>query len=153
VCCELTLKICSYEHASGREAVLEMLHDILTRFPQRIIDDQGQTFFLNLVVALANEQHQNVSSMILRTIQKLLGRIGDQGKKSIFEYSLSWYTGEKQNLWSASAQVNYYFLISSQTLNATNLKSSIANGPSICFYISSGEYISTSICYYCIFFL
>uniref|UniRef100_A0ACD5UJH9 Uncharacterized protein n=1 Tax=Avena sativa TaxID=4498 RepID=A0ACD5UJH9_AVESA len=95
----------SYEHASGREAVLEMLHDILTRFPQRIIDDQGQTFFLNLVVALANEQHPNVSSMILRTIQKLLGRIGDQGKNSIFEYSLSWYTGEKQNLWSASAQV------------------------------------------------
>ncbi|EES00968.2 hypothetical protein BDA96_03G215700 [Sorghum bicolor] len=95
----------SYEHPSGREAVLEMLHDILTRFPQRIIDDQGQTFFLHLVVALANEQHQNVSSMILRAIQKLLGRIGDQGKSSIFEYSLSWYTGEKKSLWSASAQV------------------------------------------------
>ncbi|CAO2170436.1 unnamed protein product [Urochloa humidicola] len=95
----------SYEHPSGREAVLEMLHDILTRFPQRIIDDQGQTFFLHLVVALSNEQHQNVSSMVLRAIQKLLGRIGDQGKSSIFEYSLSWYTGEKQSLWSASAQV------------------------------------------------
>uniref|UniRef100_A0A0D9V2B9 Uncharacterized protein n=1 Tax=Leersia perrieri TaxID=77586 RepID=A0A0D9V2B9_9ORYZ len=95
----------SYEHPSGREAVLEMLHDILTRFPQRIIDDQGQTFFLHLVVALANEQHQNVSSMILRAIRKLLERIGDQGKNSMFDYSLSWYTGEKQNLWSASAQV------------------------------------------------
>lgn len=95
----------SYEHPLGREAVLEMLHDILTRFPQRIIDDQGQTFFLHLVVALANEKHQNVSSMILRAIQKMLGRIGDQGKNYIFEYSLSWYTGKKQNLWSASAQV------------------------------------------------
>ncbi|KAM3330839.1 hypothetical protein ACQJBY_027135 [Aegilops geniculata] len=95
----------SYEHASGREAVLQMLHDILTRFPQRIIDDQGQTFFLHLVVALANEQHEKVSSMIVVAIKKLLGRIGDQGKNSIFEYSLSWYTGEKQNLWSASAQV------------------------------------------------
>uniref|UniRef100_A0A0D3EQK8 Uncharacterized protein n=1 Tax=Oryza barthii TaxID=65489 RepID=A0A0D3EQK8_9ORYZ len=84
----------SYEHPSGREAVLEMLHDILTRFPQRIVDDQGQTFFLHLVVALSNEQHQNVSSMILRAIQKLLGRIGDQGKNSIFEYTLSWYTGD-----------------------------------------------------------
>jgi U3 small nucleolar RNA-associated protein 20 len=100
-----TLENCSYEHPSGREAVLEMLHDILTRFPQRIVDDQGQTFFLHLVVALANEQHQNVSSMILRAIQKLFGRIGDQGKNSIFEYSLSWYTGEKQSLWSPSAQV------------------------------------------------
>lgn len=100
-----TLENCSYKHPSGREAVLEMLHDILTRFPQRIVDDQGQTFFLHLVVALANEQHQNVSSMILRAIQKLFGRIGDQGKNSIFEYSLSWYTGEKQSLWSPSAQV------------------------------------------------
>ncbi|KAL6881997.1 hypothetical protein ACP4OV_011469 [Aristida adscensionis] len=95
----------SYEHPSGREAVLEMLHDILKRFPQRIIDDQGETFFVNLVVALANEQHQKVSSMIIEVIQKLLGRIGDRGKNSIFEYSLSWYTGEKQSLWSASAQV------------------------------------------------
>ncbi|KAL6615458.1 hypothetical protein ACP70R_037728 [Stipagrostis hirtigluma subsp. patula] len=95
----------SYEHPSGREAVLEMLHGILMRFPQRIIDDQGQTFFLHLVVALANEQHQNVSSMIIKVIQKLLERTGDQGKNPIFEYSLSWYTGEKQSLWSASAQV------------------------------------------------
>jgi U3 small nucleolar RNA-associated protein 20 len=59
------LKFCSYEHPSGREAVLEMLHDILTRFPQRIIDEQDQTFFLHLVVALSNEQHQNVSAMII----------------------------------------------------------------------------------------
>ena len=102
--------------------MLEMLHDILTRFPQRIIDDQGQTFFLNLVVALANEQHQNVSSMILRTIQKLLGRIGDQGKNSIFEYSLSWYTGEKQNLWSASAQVKDCFFYDPPITKCNNLE-------------------------------
>ncbi|XP_039847986.1 small subunit processome component 20 homolog isoform X2 [Panicum virgatum] len=116
----------SYEHPSGREAVLEMLHDILTRFPQRIVDDQGQTFFLHLVVALANEQHQNVSSMILRTIQKLLVRIGDQGKNSIFEYSLSWYTGEKQSLWSPSAQV-IGLLIDDHTLRmGKHLKSILA---------------------------
>uniref|UniRef100_K3XDN4 Uncharacterized protein n=1 Tax=Setaria italica TaxID=4555 RepID=K3XDN4_SETIT len=116
----------SYEHPSGREAVLEMLHDILTRFPQRIIDDQGQTFFLHLVVALANEQHQNVSSMILRAIKKLLERIGDQGKSYIFEYSLSWYTGEKQSLWSASAQV-IGLLVDDHTLRTgKHLKSILA---------------------------
>ncbi|XP_062230251.1 uncharacterized protein LOC133927941 isoform X2 [Phragmites australis] len=116
----------SYEHPSGREAVLEMLHDILTRFPQRIIDDQGQTFFLHLVVALANEQHQNVSPMILRAIQKLLGRIGDQGKSSIFEYSLSWYTGEKQSLWSASAQVIGLLLCDRTLQTGKHLKSIVA---------------------------
>uniref|UniRef100_J3L1D9 Uncharacterized protein n=1 Tax=Oryza brachyantha TaxID=4533 RepID=J3L1D9_ORYBR len=130
----------SYEHPSGREAVLEMLHDILTRFPQRIIDDQGQTFFLHLVVALANEQHQNVSSMILRAIQKLLGRIGDQGKNSIFEYSLSWYTGEKQNLWSASAQV-IGLLVGDRSLGiAKHLSSILAVAKKImeCSVIASG---------------
>ncbi|ONM29242.1 ARM repeat superfamily protein [Zea mays] len=116
----------SYEHPSGREAVLEMLHDILTRFPQRIIDEQGQTFFLHLVVALANEQHQNVSSMILRAIQKLLGRIGGQGKSYIYEYSLSWYTGEKKSLWSASAQV-IGLLVGDHTLQmGKHLKSILA---------------------------
>jgi hypothetical protein len=59
--------------------------------------------------------------MILRTIEKLFGRIGDQGKKSIFEYSLSWYTGEKQCLSSASAQVliwwHRYILPNRQIVN------------------------------------
>ncbi|EEC70970.1 hypothetical protein OsI_02594 [Oryza sativa Indica Group] len=130
----------SYEHPSGREAVLEMLHDILTRFPQRIVDDQGQTFFLHLVVALSNEQHQNVSSMILRAIQKLLGRIGDQGKNSIFEYTLSWYTGEKQNLWSASAQV-IGLLVGDRSLGiGKHLNNILANAKQImeCSVIASG---------------
>uniref|UniRef100_A0A0E0C3W3 HTH arsR-type domain-containing protein n=1 Tax=Oryza meridionalis TaxID=40149 RepID=A0A0E0C3W3_9ORYZ len=130
----------SYEHPSGREAVLEMLHDILTRFPQRIVDEQGQTFFLHLVVALSNEQHQNVSSMILRAIQKLLGRIGDQGKNSIFEYTLSWYTGEKQNLWSASAQV-IGLLVGDRSLGiGKHLNNILANAKQImeCSVIASG---------------
>jgi U3 small nucleolar RNA-associated protein 20 len=130
----------SYEHPSGREAVLEMLHNILTRFPQRIVDDQGQTFFLHLVVALSNEQHQNVSSMILRAIQKLLGRIGDQGKNSIFEYTLSWYTGEKQNLWSASAQV-IGLLVGDRSLGiGKHLNNILANAKQImeCSVIASG---------------
>jgi len=64
--------------------------------------------------------------MILRTIQKLLGRIGDQGKNSIFEYSLSWYTGEKQSLWSPSAQV-IGLLIDDHTLRmGKHLKSILA---------------------------
>lgn len=144
------MKICSYEHASGREAVLQMLHDILTRFPQRIIDDQGQTFFLHLVVALANEQHQKVSSLIVTAIKKLLGRIGDQGKNSIFEYSLSWYTGEKQNLWSASAQVNGYYLYDLSNTICNEFEIVLQMVLSIRFHIFGGHR-STSICDYCIY--
>jgi len=56
----------------------------LPDFPRGLLMTRVKLFFLHLVVALANQQHQNVSSMILRAIQKLLGRIGDQGKSYIF---------------------------------------------------------------------
>nr|CAB3473394.1 unnamed protein product [Digitaria exilis] len=51
----------SYEHPSGREAVLEMLHDILTRFPQRIIDDQGLSD--ETVLPLWKEAYHSVAMM------------------------------------------------------------------------------------------
>lgn len=95
----------SYEHSSGREAVLEMLHTILVKFPKSIVDNQAQTFFLHLVVALANERDQKVRSMVSTVLKELIGHASSHVLNLILEYSLSWYMGEKQHLWSAAAQV------------------------------------------------
>ncbi|KAF9622576.1 hypothetical protein IFM89_032475 [Coptis chinensis] len=93
-----------YEHSTGREAVLEMLHAIIIKFPRSTLDEQAQTFFLNLVVCLANDQDNKVRSMVGAAIKLLIGRTSQSALNSILEYSLSWYMGEKQNLWSAAAQ-------------------------------------------------
>ncbi|XP_020264631.1 small subunit processome component 20 homolog isoform X1 [Asparagus officinalis] len=95
----------NYEHSSGRESVLEMLHAVLMKFPRNVIDNQAQTFFLHLVVALANEREQKVRSMVSTVIRELIARTSSNALNLILDYSLSWYMGEKQHLWSAAAQV------------------------------------------------
>lgn len=99
------LLIYRYEHSTGREAVLEMLHAIIMKFPQSVVDEQSQTFFVHLVVCLANDRDSKVRSMAGAAIKLLIGRISPQLLNSILEYVLYWYSGEKQNLWSAAAQV------------------------------------------------
>lgn len=94
-----------YQHSSGREAVLEMLHAIIMKFPIGVVDEQSQTFFVHLVVCLANDNDNKVRSMTGAAIKLLIGRVSQHSHQSILEYSLSWYVGGKQHLWSAAAQV------------------------------------------------
>lgn len=94
-----------YEHSTGREAVLEMLHAIILKFPASVIDEQSQTLFVHLVVCLSNDYDPKVRSMTGAAIKLLIGRVSSPPLHSILEYSLSWYLGEQKHLWSAAAQV------------------------------------------------
>ncbi|KAL3622254.1 hypothetical protein CASFOL_033665 [Castilleja foliolosa] len=94
-----------YEHSTGREAVLEMLHAIILKFPRKVVDVQSQTLFLHLVISLANDDDSKVRSMAAAAIKCLIGHVSSQSHYSVLEYSLSWYLGDKQNLWAAAAQV------------------------------------------------
>ncbi|KNA06859.1 hypothetical protein SOVF_177220 isoform A [Spinacia oleracea] len=94
-----------YEHATGRAAVLEMLKTIIKRFPESIICEQSETFFLHLVLALANDHDNQVCSLIGIVIKHLIGRINSQPLESILNICLAWYVGEKEQLRSPAAQV------------------------------------------------
>ncbi|XP_010257842.1 PREDICTED: small subunit processome component 20 homolog [Nelumbo nucifera] len=95
----------SYEHSSGREAVLEMLHAILMKFPKSVVDGQAHTLFLHLVVCLANDNDNKVHSMVGAVIKLLIARTSQNSLHPILEYSLLWYMGKEQHLWCAAAQV------------------------------------------------
>ncbi|XP_052189171.1 uncharacterized protein LOC127799294 isoform X2 [Diospyros lotus] len=94
-----------YEHSAGREAVLEMLHAIVIKFPKTILDEHSQTIFVHLVICLANDFDNKVRSMAGAAIKLLIGNVSLHSLHSILEYGLSWYLGSKQHLWSAAAQV------------------------------------------------
>ncbi|XP_060181224.1 U3 small nucleolar RNA-associated protein 20-like isoform X3 [Lycium barbarum] len=94
-----------YEHSTGREAILEMLHDIIMKFPVSIIDEQSQTFFLHLVVCLADDRDNKVRSMTGTVIKLLIGRVSPRSLQLILEFSRSWYLGDKPHLCSVAAQV------------------------------------------------
>ena len=87
-----------------------MLHAIIMKFPASILDEQSQTIFVRLVVCLANDHDNKVRSMTGASIKLLIGRVSSRSFKSILEYSVSWYVGEKQHLWSAAAQVKLWTL-------------------------------------------
>ncbi|KAL3626591.1 hypothetical protein CASFOL_030140 [Castilleja foliolosa] len=95
----------SYEHSTGREAVLEMLHAIILKFRRNVVDVQSQTLFLHLVISLANDDDSKVRSMAAAAIKCLIGHVSSRSHKSILDYSLFWYRGGKQNLWAAAAQI------------------------------------------------
>ncbi|CAH9107367.1 unnamed protein product [Cuscuta epithymum] len=101
---DLLLANLRYEHSTGREAVLEMIHVIIKKFPT-IIDEQSQTIFMHLVICLANDQDNKVRSMAGAAIKRLAGHVNSHSLKSILEFSFSWYLGGKQHLWSSAAQV------------------------------------------------
>lgn len=93
-----------------------MLRDIIVKFPPNVIDGQSQTLFVHLVVCLANDPDNKIRSMTGAVIKLLIGRVshesflssvGPHSLHSITEYSLSWYLGEKEHLWSAAAQVRF----------------------------------------------
>ncbi|XP_038874757.1 LOW QUALITY PROTEIN: small subunit processome component 20 homolog [Benincasa hispida] len=94
-----------YEHSTGREAVLEMLHAIVVKFSKSVVDSISQRLFIRLVACLANDHDHHVRSMTGLVIKSLTDRISPGSQHSILEFGLSWYLGEKQQLWNVAAQV------------------------------------------------
>ncbi|XP_057754877.1 uncharacterized protein LOC130974144 isoform X1 [Arachis stenosperma] len=94
-----------YEHSTGRESVLEMIHAIIVKFPTSVLDEQSQTLFVHLVACLANDNDNIVRSMSGAAIKKLIGSVSPNLLNSMLEYALAWYLGGKQQLWGAAAQV------------------------------------------------
>ncbi|XP_057982940.1 uncharacterized protein LOC131167895 isoform X2 [Malania oleifera] len=102
---DLLLVNLRYEHSTGKEAVLEMLHTIIIKFPKSIVDEQSQTFFVHLVICLANDHDNKIRSMTAAAMKHLIERMSLHSLQLVLDYCLSWYLGEKQQLWSAAAQV------------------------------------------------
>ncbi|KAL8136927.1 hypothetical protein V2J09_002928 [Rumex salicifolius] len=94
-----------YEHATGREAVLEMLRVIIERFPQRVIDEWSLPLFLNLVNSLVHDPDNQIRSLIAADIQLLVSHVSSSSLDKILESSLAWYMGENKQLWGIAAQV------------------------------------------------
>ncbi|XP_047154008.1 small subunit processome component 20 homolog isoform X2 [Vigna umbellata] len=90
-----------YEHSTGRESLLEMIHAIIVKFPKSALDEQSNILFLHLVVCLANDDDNIVRSMAETAIKKLVSSVSPNSFKSILDCGLSWYLEGKQQLCGA----------------------------------------------------
>ncbi|XP_050219970.1 uncharacterized protein LOC126670312 [Mercurialis annua] len=101
---DFLLKNLSYEHSTGREAVLEMLHAIIIKFPKNFLDKHSQTIFIHLVQCLVNDSDNKVRAMTGTVIKLLIGRVSPHLLDFMLDVSLSWYVDEKRKLQSIGAQ-------------------------------------------------
>ncbi|KAI5069079.1 hypothetical protein GOP47_0015380 [Adiantum capillus-veneris] len=95
----------SYVNATGREAVLEMLHAIIVKFPAQTIDEQLETFFLPLVTRLVNDESNQLRAMVGTVLKVLMGRVSQRSLQRMLQFCFSWLREDKQQLWRASGQV------------------------------------------------
>ena len=95
----------SYEYSSGREAVLEMLHAIIVKFPVQAVDEQVETIFLPLVLRLVNEDSNQLRAMVGSILKVFIGKLGQRSLQRVLSFCLSWLKNDKQQLWRAASQV------------------------------------------------
>ncbi|BBN08979.1 U3 small nucleolar RNA-associated protein 20 [Marchantia polymorpha subsp. ruderalis] len=94
-----------YVETSGREAALEMLHTIILKFPDAVVEEQADSMFFPLVTRLVNDDSNQVRSMIGTILKVLMGRVGPRNVQRFVLFALSWYKGADQRLWRPAAQV------------------------------------------------
>ncbi|KAH6788665.1 hypothetical protein C2S51_003671 [Perilla frutescens var. frutescens] len=99
-------KLSKYKYRTGTESVVEMLQDIILKYPRDGVEAHSIPLFLHLVILLANGNERKVRAMSATAIKCLIGRVSCHPLQLILEYSLFWYLGGSQSklLW-VSAQV------------------------------------------------
>ncbi|KAH6811413.1 hypothetical protein C2S51_025175 [Perilla frutescens var. frutescens] len=89
-----------YEYPTGTESVVEMLQDIILKYPQDVVEAHSIPLFLHLVILLANGNERKVRAMSATAIKCLIGHVSCHPLQLILEYSLFWYLGGSQSkLW------------------------------------------------------
>eukprot|EP00897_Mesotaenium_endlicherianum_P002352 jgi/Mesen1/2144/ME000152S01235 len=96
----------TYEYASGREAALEMLHAVITKFPLPVVEEQAEGMLLPLVTRLVSDPEASVRAMVGTTVKALMARVGARWQERILDFALKWCAGENLRLWRPAAQVS-----------------------------------------------
>lgn len=96
----------SYHTESGRESVLSLLAGIIDRFPEAIVNAQGEMFFLALVLRLVNDDSQSCKRMAATVVKGLFTRCSPVVTGRLFALTVRWYVdGSKVAMQWAAAQV------------------------------------------------
>ncbi|CAM6096312.1 unnamed protein product [Calypogeia fissa] len=94
-----------YAQSSGREAALEMLHTVILKFPDTVVEEHAESMFFPLVTRLVNDESNQVRSMIGTILKVLMGHVGPRSLQRMVDFAISWYKGADQRLWRPAAQV------------------------------------------------
>eukprot|EP00850_Spirogloea_muscicola_P021570 SM000254S08796 [mRNA] locus=s254:122773:139016:- [translate_table: standard] len=98
----------SFEHASGREAAMEMLHAIILKFPASVVEEQAEGLFVPLAARLVVDTDPRVRAMVGVVVKALLTRVGPHVEPKLLAFAFTWLRGDDARLWRPAAQVIGY---------------------------------------------
>ncbi|KAL4860053.1 Small subunit processome component 20 [Chlorella vulgaris] len=94
----------SYQHASGREAALDMLTVVLTKFPEALVSQWAEMVFLPLVARLVNDPDSKCRTMVGSALTVLMRRAAAPQRDRLAQYCKQWLGGRDARLNRAAAQ-------------------------------------------------
>eukprot|EP00850_Spirogloea_muscicola_P011766 SM000074S21676 [mRNA] locus=s74:346390:362774:- [translate_table: standard] len=98
----------SFEHASGREAAMEMLHAIILKFPASVVEEQAEGLFVPLAARLVVDTDPRVRAMVGVVVKALLARVGPHMGPKLLAFAFTWLRGDDARLWRPAAQIIGY---------------------------------------------
>ncbi|KAG1731833.1 armadillo-type protein [Suillus paluster] len=100
----------SYEHASGRSSVLELLGALVSKFDSALLEKHAEMIFVALVLCLANDEDKSCREASASVLQSLVKRLGEGERKVFVGHLHAWASQQGQEKLRAVA-VQVYGLI------------------------------------------
>ncbi|KAL0018407.1 hypothetical protein WJX79_009395 [Trebouxia sp. C0005] len=94
----------SYEHETGREAAIEMLKVIISKFPEELVNDWCEVFFLPLVQRLTGDPSSKCREAVGASLKALMHRVAPDPLDKLAQYCLIWLGGGDARLARTAAQ-------------------------------------------------
>ncbi|KAK9863125.1 hypothetical protein WJX84_001609, partial [Apatococcus fuscideae] len=94
----------AYEHEEGRLAALEMLQTIIFKFPEPVLAEWTEVFFLPLVTRLVNDGAPSCRSKAGEVVRVLMEKVSVEGRDKLAGFCLRWLDGKDSRLRCAAAQ-------------------------------------------------
>lgn len=100
------VKNLEYVHETGRQSIMELLHQIITKFGDEILMEFAESILLGLIMRLINDESTKCREMSAELIKLLFGRLSDEKLSTVYRLLDRWLEQyEKGNLQRAACQI------------------------------------------------
>lgn len=80
----------SYAYESGRISVMEFVSAVIAKFNEELVQEYTDTFFVALVMALANEDSNKCRQIVVELIKSLLSKLGPEQREAVMTQLEAW---------------------------------------------------------------
>lgn len=108
---EFVMANLTFSESGGRLAIIQLLKTLFVRFPEAVLNERAQYFFLPLVAQMVNDDFAENRSAAAYAIETLFARVPKDTSHQFFQMALSWYEDDtaKVSLQRAASQLLMIF--------------------------------------------